>query len=387
MAFEPNLLKTSAETNEDPGIRVMVVDDSAVIRGLISRMIRETPGMDVVASAGNGSRAIAELERADIDVIVLDIEMPIMDGLTALPQLLKIDKDVKIIMASTLTGPNADASLRALALGAADYLSKPTSSRDVSGVGGSDTFRRDLIAKIQGLGEVARKAPNRRHLGTSGAPRPVPQSIRQPVPKVTLRPRKTWNRRPGIIAVGSSTGGPQALMSFFSAIPSTIGIPIIVTQHMPPKFTTTLAAHISRKCDFPCVEGEDDMPVTAGRIILAPGDYHMTVTGSPAAPKIKLNQEPPENFCRPAVDPMLRSLVPIYGDRVLSVILTGMGHDGRKGSDQIVAAGGEVFAQDEESSVVWGMPGAVATAGLCSAVLPLAELPKRINEIVSKAMP
>ena len=382
----------SAETPGPNDIRVMLVDDSLVIRGLISRMVKSAPGMYVVASVGDGARAIEEVKRRDVDVIVLDIEMPTMDGLTALPEIIKARPRVKVIMASTLTGPNADASIRALSLGAADYLAKPTSSADVSGVGGSDVFRRDLIAKIQALGYVARKAtgaPTNEALKPASAPvksttadKPLLYSG-----SVALRPAKRWMRRPAVLAVGSSTGGPQALMRFFELLKPTINIPVIVTQHMPPKFTTTLADHISRKTGFPCVEAEDGMALEPNKIALAPGDYHMTIVGTPQAPKVKLNQEPPENFCRPAVDPMLRSLVPVYGERVLTVILTGMGYDGLHGSEEIIKAGGEVIAQDEATSVVWGMPGAVATGGLCSTVLPLDEIPHHVREIITKAMP
>lgn len=386
---------TQSASSEEPGpddIRVMVVDDSLVVRGLITRMIKASSGMYVVASVGDGLRAVEELKKRDIDVIVLDIEMPVMDGLTALPELLKVNSTVKIIMASTLTVANAEASLKALSLGATDYLAKPTASQDISGVGGSDAFRHDLIEKIKVLGAVARRgAAQRPQASPAGATRPsaVPSAAKPQIysQAVTLRAPKKWVRRPSILAVGSSTGGPQALMSFFAGLTPAMGIPIVVTQHMPPKFTTTLADHISRKTGFPCVEGADGMALVAGRILLAPGDYHMEVVGAPGAAKIKLNQNPPENYCRPAVDPMFRSLVPVFGERVLAVVLTGMGHDGRNGAEAVVRAGGEVLAQDEASSTVWGMPGAVATAGLCSAVLPLKDLPAHVNGIVSKALP
>lgn len=303
MAPETAINNTPDEAPGPNDIRVMLVDDSLVVRGLISRMIRATPGMYVVASVGDGAKAVEEVKRRDVDVIVLDIEMPVMDGLTALPEIIKIKPKVKVIMASTLTGPNADASIRALSLGAADYLAKPTSSKDVSGVGGSDTFRRDLIAKIQALGYVARKAAG---VQTTETVRPASAPVKSAAAEkpllysgtVKLRPAKRWMRRPSILAVGSSTGGPQALMRFFELLKPTIGIPVVVTQHMPPKFTTTLADHINRKTGFPCVEASDGMLLEPNKIALAPGDFHMTVVGTPTAPRVQLNQNPPENFCR-----------------------------------------------------------------------------------------
>lgn len=377
-------------------IAVMVVDDSLVIRGLISKMIDATPGMSIVASIPNGEQAVNQIERIDPDVVVLDIEMPVMDGLTALPLLLKKKPKTKVIMASTLTTPNASASMKALALGAADYIPKPTSSSDISGVGGSDTFKRDLVAKVEALGIVARrqagkpldegeKATIRTSPAAAGGGKNAKALIY--TGNVVLRPEGTMRRRPKILAVGSSTGGPEALMTFFKALDKDIGIPVVLTQHMPPRFTTMLAEHITQKTGFKCTEASDGMALVANQILLAPGDYHMEVAGNEASAHVKLNQNPPENFCRPAVDPMLRSLVPIYGNRILSVILTGMGSDGLKGGKVLTEAGGEMVAQDEDTSVVWGMPGAVATGGLCTAVLPLDQLGGYVASRIKKAMP
>ncbi len=377
-------------------IAVMVVDDSLVIRGLISKMIDATDGMSIVASVPNGEQAVNQVDRVDVDVVVLDIEMPVMDGLTALPLILKKKPNTKVIMASTLTTPNASASMKALALGAADYIPKPTSSGDISGVGGSDTFKHDLVSKVEALGIVARrqagkplneaeKTTVRSSPAASGAGKNAKALIY--TGDVVLRPEKSMRRRPKVLAVGSSTGGPEALMAFFKALDKDIGIPIVLTQHMPPRFTTMLAEHITQKTGFKCTEAADGMALVKNEILLAPGDYHMEVAGTDSNAHVKLNQNPPENFCRPAVDPMLRSLVPIYGDRILSLILTGMGSDGLKGGQVVVEAGGEMIAQDEDSSVVWGMPGAVATGGLCTAVMPLNELGGYIASRIKKAMP
>jgi two-component system chemotaxis response regulator CheB len=316
------------------------------------------------------------------DVIVLDIEMPEMDGLTALPKLLQADPDVKVIMASTLTLRNASISMKALAKGAADYIPKPTSTRDMAA---ADTFKHELIEKVKTLGAVRRQ---------SGGARPARPAIR-PVPapgakdakakslyrgaEVTLR--KASMLVPSVLAIGSSTGGPQALLTLFETLKNKIKLPIFITQHMPPTFTTILAEHIASASGTRCAEAEDGEAVEEGRIYLAPGDYHMTVKRDGGKVVLSLNQDPPVNFCRPAVDPMLESLRAVYGSHVLTVILTGMGQDGLVGGRAIADEGGTVIAQDEETSVVWGMPGAVATGGVCSAVLPLDKIGPEILKI------
>lgn len=357
---------------ENP-IRVMVVDDSAVIRGLISKMLETDSEVEVVVTFSNGLLAVKNLSKYDIDVIVLDIEMPVMDGLTALPKLLEKDPEVKIVMASTLTARNADVSIRALKAGAADYVSKPSSTRELTG---ADDFRRELVTRVKSLGE-ARRRRRKRKLIQRIAPAAIPAST------AVIPLRKPSLHRPKILAIGSSTGGPQALFSFFDALkPSIIKLPVVVTQHMPATFTTILADHITRQTSWECHEGKDGEIITGeGKIYLAPGGYHMLVEKLGDDHIIRLNKGPQENYCRPAVDPMLRSLVKSYGSRVLTVIFTGMGADGLKGSGLVVEAGGAVIAQDEATSVVWGMPGAVSTAGLCCAVLPISEMAKYISKL------
>ncbi|TCS63477.1 protein-glutamate methylesterase/protein-glutamine glutaminase [Varunaivibrio sulfuroxidans] len=381
----------------------MVVDDSAVIRGLMTRMLEEDPDIRVTASVGNGELAIKSLSRDIVDVIILDIEMPVMDGLTALPKLLEIDRDIKIIMASTLTMRNAEISIRALSAGATEYIPKPSSSRDI---GGSSDFKRELVSKIKSLGDLRRQRVGRApakpsapgHAPASPGARPgatpvAPATPARPRPaaggwhkatqdEVVLR--KAGTSKPDILAVGSSTGGPQALFEFFKNLDKTLKLPIVITQHMPATFTTILAEHITRMSGWPCSEAKNGDVLTPGHILLAPGDYHMTVVNKGPQRVIAINQDPPENFCRPAVDPMLRSLVQVYGPRILTVILTGMGNDGEKGSTIVVEKGGTVIAQDEKTSVVWGMPGAVASAGLCSAVLPVKELAQYVGRFVSR---
>jgi two-component system chemotaxis response regulator CheB len=382
----------------------MVVDDSAVIRGLITRMLEGDPEVSVVASVGNGQLAVNQLERHphSIEVIILDIEMPVMDGLTALPLLLKADPNIKIIMASTLTKRNAEISLKALSAGATEYVPKPSTARELSGT--ENDFKRELLDKVKNLGIIHRKQTGQ-PIGPRAAPAARPSAPSTPGAKLVpgAKPAapgtlKGWERRsqdqvvlrptgtvkPDILAVGSSTGGPQALFEFFKRLPKTLGLPVVLTQHMPATFTSILAEHITRMTGWPCAEAKDGDLLEAGKILLAPGDFHMTVVQKGPQRVISLNQDTPENFCRPAVDPMFRSVVNIYGARVIAVILTGMGNDGEKGSHHVVNAGGTVVAQDEKTSVVWGMPGAVATAGLCSTVLPITELAGYVANFVSR---
>lgn len=348
----------------------MVVDDSAVIRGLISRMLEAENDLKVAASVGDGQMALNSLPRHDIDVIILDIEMPVMDGLTALPKLLAAKPDVRIVMASTLTMRNAEISLKALEAGAHDYVPKPSTSRELSG--GSD-FRRELVDKVRSLANARRqKIGGARVAPTPRAAAPVAKGVGAKKP-VTLRQPGTG--QVDILAIGSSTGGPQALFEFFKGLDrNRLKVPVVLTQHMPATFTTILAEHITRMSGWPCMEASDGAMLKPGEILLAPGGFHMTVEKNGTQSVVRLNQDPPENFCRPAVDPMLRSVVNTYGGRALVVILTGMGSDGMKGAQGVVEAGGTVIAQDEATSVVWGMPGAVAEAGVCAAVLPLKEL-------------
>ncbi len=387
----------------DGPYRVMLVDDSAVVRGLVTRWMQEDPEIEVAASVGNGAVAVREVSRTDIEVIVLDVEMPEMDGLTALPKILAAQPDVKVIMASTLTMRNADISLKALQAGAADYIAKPSAMRDQSTV---QEFQRDLLARLKTLGAVARRATRRRAGMPEGgataraAPAAAPAAAPRATAAGTAAPtsskslyagpitlRSAAILPPKVLAIGSSTGGPQALFQVFGQLKNKIRIPILITQHMPPTFTTILAEHLTRIAGTSATEAVDGEPVEGGHIYIAPGNWHMTVQVEGAKKVIRLNQDPPENFCRPAVDPMLRSLAKAYGGSVLAVILTGMGADGMKGGQVLTEAGGTIVAQDEATSVVWGMPGAVASHGLCSAVLPLDRIASHIEKLTQGAVP
>jgi len=382
--------------NKNSGvIQVMVVDDSAVIRGFIARMLEADPNLHVSASVGNGQLAVNQITRhpGEIDVVILDIEMPVMDGLTALPLLLKADPKIKVIIASTLTKRNAEISLKALSAGATEYVSKPSTARELSGESG---FRRELLDKVTNLGIIHREdvgkpiskpRPAPLPIGKRAAPAAAPGSSLEgwrvnKSGEIILR--QPGVKKPDLLAIGSSTGGPQALFSFLKGLSTSINLPIIITQHMPATFTSILAQHITRMTGWPCSEAKDGDVIETGKILLAPGDYHMIVTQKGSQRVVKLTQDPPENFCRPAVDPMLRSAAQVYGGRVFTVILTGMGNDGSRGAKQIVDAGGTVVAQDEKTSVVWGMPGAAAAAGICSAVLPLTELPGYVMNFLAR---
>ncbi len=387
--------------------RVMIVDDSAFIRGAIARAIEGDPSLRIAVSVSNGEQAIRALMREAVDVIVLDIEMPVMDGLTALPKLKEIDGAVQIIMASTLTQKNAEISLKAMSLGATDYIPKPSSSHEVMG---AEDFRRELVEKVKALGALARRS-GVREVPVTPLSALAPRPVSAPLPKkeelapkarttVVVAPparrslpifsgkdvvlRKEPVLRPSLIAIGSSTGGPQALFKVIKDIGSGLSQPVVITQHMPPSFTSILAEHITRQCGVFCAEARDGDALVPGHFYIAPGDFHMLIEGKDSAPTIRLSKDKPENFCRPAVDPMLRSLSAIYGRKLLVVILTGMGQDGMRGSEIVVKEGGSVIAQDEATSVVWGMPGAVATAGLCSAVLPIEEIGGFVRQVATR---
>jgi len=384
--------------DEQP-FRVMVVDDSAVVRGLETRMLESDPAIQVIASVSNGEAAIRALDRHDVEVVVLDIEMPVMDGMTALPLILEKAPHVRVIMSSTLTHKNAEISLRALELGATEYVSKPSSSRELTG--GTD-FKAELIAKVKLLGLSARRntglrrAPAAAPAGRTAFARPGtapvarPTTARAAAPSIvqprTFTLRAAGREKPDVITIGSSTGGPQALFTVLTALKKGGGFtqPLLITQHMPATFTTILADHITRISGLPAKEGQDGETIVGGQVYIAPGDFHMVVETRGTNKIIKLDKGPPENFCRPSVDPMFRSIAKAWGGRVLACVLTGMGSDGAKGGQVIVDAGGTVIAQDEATSVVWGMPGATAQAGVCSAVLPIDEVAPHILKLATR---
>ena len=364
----------------------MVVDDSVVIRGLISRWIESEPDMVVAASLRTGRDAVNQVERVDPDVAVLDIEMPELDGISALPLLLAKKRNLIIIMASTLTRRNAEISFKALSLGASDYIPKPESTREPAA---AETFHHDLVQKIRSLGAKVRRSVQ---APTSPPLAPALDRLREPLSRPPLTPvaqpllmRRAFSAQaPRALLIGSSTGGPQALMALVTEIGAVIDrFPVLITQHMPPTFTTILAEHLARASQRPAHEAVDGEIVKPGQIYLAPGGRHMRVARQGSDVLIALDDGPPVNFCKPAVDPLFTSAIDVWQGGVLALVLTGMGSDGMRGGKQIVAAGGSVIAQDEASSVVWGMPGAAANAGICAAVLPLNQIAPKLVRMFS----
>lgn len=346
----------------------MLVDDSAIIRGALSRILKEHADISVVASCSNGEIGVKKAGEIKPHIAILDVEMPVMDGLTALPKIIEASPETKVIMFSTLTDRGADITMKAMSLGAVECLVKPSS---ISGVGAVSEFQTYLLNTIRSLiPEKDRRPANTSTVTPAAAP------ITSSTPKsFTLRDDAlAYKGRPQIVAIGSSTGGPQALFEVLQHC-TNFSVPIIITQHMPATFTRILAEHIQQKTGIPSHEGENGMILQNGHAYVAPGGFHMLIHKDDAGnAAIKLDTGPPVNFCKPSVDPMFNSAIDIYGNKVLGIILTGMGSDGIGGGRTLVEKNGRLVAQDEKSSVVWGMPGAVAMAGLCSHVLPLQEI-------------
>jgi two-component system chemotaxis response regulator CheB len=340
-------------------VRVMLCDDSAVARGALARLLARDAAIRVVAQAQDGRQALEMLAAmpaaARPEVILLDLEMPVMDGLTALPLILRAAPGSSVIVASALSQRGAAATMAALRAGAVDYVPKPAAA-----LGGmaDPAFGEELRAKVLGWARMRQRA----------APRPM----RAPVAAAGTLPK------PQVIAIGSSTGGPQALGALVGALTRPPPVPVLVVQHMPAGFTALLADHLARLRRLPCAEARDGEALLPGQLYLAPGDRHLLAKPGAAGLVAQLSDGPAENFCRPAVDPLLRSLVAACNGRVLAAILTGMGQDGLAGCRALREAGGGVLAQDEASSVVWGMPGAVARAGLAAAVAPPEEIAARL---------
>lgn len=368
-------------------IHVMLVDDSAVVRGFIGRILESDPDIKVVASVANGEQGITSTARHHPDIVILDVEMPVMDGITALPKILAASPGVRVIMCSTLTVRNGEITMKALSLGATECIAKPSNSVSIHA---ADDFKGEIVRVVKALGR-------RRDADTlnrpSQGPAPLARGTYAGGQNATLKQKTPFELRkhmpgemfrPNLLAIGSSTGGPQALFKVISSFKN-FDVPIILTQHMPPTFTKILAQHISQHTGVDAVEGEHGMMVEKGKVYVAPGGKHMLFERmDPHNIRVVLDDGPPENFCKPSVDPMLRSAIKVWGPRFLTVILTGMGSDGLPGSREVVAGGGRIVAQDQETSVVWGMPGAVATNGLCTAVLPLHEIGPWVRQTFGK---
>jgi two-component system, chemotaxis family, protein-glutamate methylesterase/glutaminase len=351
-------------------IRVMVVDDSVVVRKIVTDVLSADPGIDVVGTAVNGKAALAKLDQLRPDLITMDIEMPEMNGIDAVRAIRGQRNRVPIVMFSTLTERGASATLDALSAGANDYVTKPANVGSVAQ--SMDSVRQQLIPTIKAL--LGRPA----HAPTPAAAPPVP---RPPAPRTA--PPST----PTVLVIGASTGGPEALTRVIPALPASFPLPVLVVQHMPPVFTAQFAQRLDRLAALRVIEAVDGAPLEPGTVHLAPGDHHLVVRDGKQSRTTALNQAPPENFCRPAVDPLFRSAVAAYGGAVLGVVLTGMGSDGRAGAAEIRAAGGAVVVQDQATSVVWGMPGAIVQAGLADEILPLDRIAETIQRRLAGVAP
>jgi len=344
-------------------IRVLIVDDSVVIRRLLSENLSSDPAIEIAGTAADGLIGLAKIAQLNPDIVILDVEMPVMDGLRTLAEIRKVYASLPVIMFSTLTGVGTSATIEALVLGASDYATKPTSADHAR-----DSVREELIPKIKTLCHwelksetAAKKLPlsTKTAIHAAGASAPVQ-----------------------ILAIGVSTGGPNALAALLPALDKAIPVPVVIVQHMPKVFTSLLASRLASVSGFSVREGKMGERLHPGEVWIAPGGYHMEVEKTFDGISLRTHEGPPENSCRPAVDVLFRSVAAVYGPGVLAVVLTGMGQDGLRGSEKILDAGGRVLAQDQESSVVWGMPGAVSQAGLADNVLPIDKLAAEINRRV-----
>lgn len=339
-------------------IRVLVVDDSVVVRRLLVEALAADAGIEVAGTAADGKAALQKLPLLNPDLVTLDVEMPVMTGLETLREIRKLYPKLPVIMFSTLTERGAATTLDALSLGASDYVTKP---QNMSGV--EETRKRiqsELIPKVKALCEKNEE-----------------KKVAMPVARAAKRPR--GQQRLDIVAIGSSTGGPNALSVLLPGLSKEFPVPIVIVQHMPPLFTRLLAERLDRQGRIEIREGTAGEIVPAGSARIAPGDFHMHVAREASGPRLAMNQEAPQNSCRPSVDVLFESVAREYGPRVLGVVLTGMGSDGVRGAQCVRDAGGQVIVQDEASSVVWGMPGQVAAAGLADAVFPLDKLAEKIE--------
>ncbi|MDF2964973.1 MAG: Chemotaxis response regulator protein-glutamate methylesterase [Rickettsiaceae bacterium] len=360
-------------------IEVMIIDDSPTIRGAMRLILQGDSSIEVREVASNGLEALQKLDNASLrdslDVILIDIEMPVMDGREAIPQIRELMKDVKIIIVTSLSRSNIECSIEALMKYADEYILKPSVE---GGISSREEFSREILQKVVALG--SKKVKDEQNLNSYAKPEYLPSENNTKIFNIN---NTVIIPRPHAIAIGASTGGPQAISSIFSGLKNyNFDIPIFITLHMPKNFTTLFASNLSIISGKECIEAREGEKVQAGKIYIAPGDYHMEIIGNLTNLTISLNQNPQEHFCRPSVNPMLRSLAKIYGARLLEVMLTGMGNDGIEGSRMVVEKGGAIIAQDEHSSVVWGMPGAVVKENLSRKVLPLELIAQEILRIM-----
>lgn len=339
-------------------LKVLVVDDAVLPRGMIAKWLEDDASASV-ATAANGQQALEKLKNFSADVITMDLEMPVMSGYEAIPLIRESWPAAQIIVVSGTSERERSTTFAALRNGAADFIAK-------QGREGRSDFRREIVEKVKALGRPA--APVR-------TPPLASAPIQVSAPKTNLRRGKHT-----LLAIGSSTGGPEAIANFLNGLKGSLQSPVLITQHLPPKFSSVFATNLRRQTGLDCVEAEDGMMVQQRRVYIAPGDRHMLVRRDGPSVRIVIDSGPPENHCRPSVDPMFRSLAEIYGSKVMAVVLTGMGSDGARGAASLADVGARIAVQDQESSVVWGMPGAVANAGLAESILPVPQLSRLVLE-------
>lgn len=361
--------------------RILIVDDSVVMRSLLRQVLSSDSRIEIAGTASDGQAALRAIENVKPDLILLDIEMPGMDGLTTLERIRSTDRRLPIIMCSTLTRHGASVTIEALARGASDYVTKP------SGEGGREEAARRLLQEL-----VPKILALTGHAGIPRMPLPSPLApVQRAAPVPVHAPSTAISGMPKVVVIGVSTGGPAALDIVLPAIPADFPLPILLVQHMPQLFTKMLAERLDTRCQLRVSEADQGDLVRPGKIYVARGDWHMEMVTDrlrniPAEQRkvaVRLTQTPPENHCRPAVDVLFRTAADIYGSGTLAVILTGMGSDGLEGCRKIRALGGTVLAQNQESSAVWGMPGAVVHAGLAHRVLPIGGIASEIIRICS----
>jgi two-component system chemotaxis response regulator CheB len=362
-----------------PAVRILVCDDSVVIRKLLTQTLNEVPGMEVVATAALGKIALSKIQQCSPDVVILDVEMPEMDGIETLKKIRVDWPKLPVIMFSTKTERGAAATIEALTSGASDYVTKPSNVGSV--VVAMTRVREQMVPKIQAL-VSGQKTIGSRKIPVVAAAAPPLAVARPATPIVTARP--TGPRPPiDIVAIGASTGGPAALSEVICGIPADFPVPIVIVQHMLATFTKHFADRLASSAQIGVVEAQAGDTLVPGKAYIARGDYHMAIERKQGRGLVLANQDPPENYCRPAVDVLFRSVARVYGASALAVVLTGMGQDGLLGCGAIREAGGDVIVQDEATSVVWGMPGFVARAGLASDVLPLARIGSEVRRRVA----
>lgn len=375
-------------------IRVMLVDDSVVVRSLIGRWLSENGGFEVVAACRSATIALAILDEAQPDLVLLDIDMPDLDGLTALPRFLALNPHCAVVMLSGFAATQADIALRCVERGAADFMAKPGRTHEFVS---SRDFERGLIQKLTALGREVVESGARRRPAIRPAPAPPPgfsasapniarfpiEAARNARPVPALPPLIRPARRPGLIVIGASTGGPSAVLALLEQIKPVIRrLPVVVVQHMPATFTPIFADHLTRQVGMDAHEIRDRELIVPGQIYIAPGGRHLQVAGQRGGIRAVLDDGPAINFCKPSVDVLFHSAAQMLGSAVIGVVLTGMGTDGASGAGAIHAAGGAVFAQDEASSVVWGMPGAVYRTGVCQGLGTVPELGRLVCQAV-----